>query len=174
MAQAEYFVNHISPATMDIEPSRRIASAAPSSLATHASPAAIEEALRISGVEKKLFSLFNADQMHDTAHTAVRQKFGVLSAAGRKTEDDWVTSNDPYPGDFLSRLRNWRALMDQLLELGADVCSKNASSQRLYAHEFLSNSPQRASVPLATGATTLLSLALLITLNVALLAGHTP
>jgi len=67
------------------------------------------------------------------------------------TADDWVTSNHRCHGHFISKTKNWQGLIDELMGLESGVCKGLGSSQHLYAKGFLSNGPQAALVPVATG-----------------------
>ena len=111
----------------------------------------IEEALRIRLVEQKFLELFSQGKMNGTVHTCVGQEFSAIAVAGQLTEDDWVTSNHRCHGHFISKTKNWQGLIDELMGLESGVCKGLGSSQHLYAKGFLSNGPQAALVPVATG-----------------------
>jgi 2-oxoisovalerate dehydrogenase E1 component len=111
----------------------------------------IEEALRIRLVEEKFLELFSQGKMNGTVHTCVGQEFSAVAVAGQLTEDDWVTSNHRCHGHFISKTKNWQGLIDELMGLESGVCKGLGSSQHLYASGFLSNGPQAALVPVATG-----------------------
>jgi 2-oxoisovalerate dehydrogenase E1 component len=111
----------------------------------------IEEALRIRLVEQKFLELFSQGRMNGTVHTCVGQEFSAVAVAGQLTADDWVTSNHRCHGHFISKTKNWQGLIDELMGLESGVCKGLGSSQHLYAKGFLSNGPQAALVPVATG-----------------------
>lgn len=111
----------------------------------------IEEALRIRLVEQKFLELFSQGKMNGTVHTCVGQEFSAVAVAGQLTIDDWVTSNHRCHGHFISKTKNWQGLIDELMGLESGVCKGLGSSQHLYAKGFLSNGPQAALVPVATG-----------------------
>ena len=111
----------------------------------------IEEALRIRLVEQKFLELFSQGKMNGTVHTCVGQEFSAVAVAGQLTENDWVTSNHRCHGHFISKTKNWQGLIDELMGLESGVCKGLGSSQHLYAKGFLSNGPQAALVPVATG-----------------------
>jgi 2-oxoisovalerate dehydrogenase E1 component len=111
----------------------------------------IEEALLIRLVEQKFLDLFSKGQINGTVHTCVGQEFSSVAVAGQLNEDDWVTSNHRCHGHFISKTKNWQGLIDELMGLKTGVCSGVGSSQHLYAAGFMSNGPQAALVPVATG-----------------------
>ena len=112
---------------------------------------AIEEAILIRLVEQKFLDLFSKGRMNGTVHTCVGQEFSAVAVAGQLTNDDWVTSNHRCHGHFISKTKNWRQLIDELMGLESGVCKGIGSSQHLYANGFMSNGPQAALVPVATG-----------------------
>jgi 2-oxoisovalerate dehydrogenase E1 component len=112
---------------------------------------AIEEALLIRLVEQKFLELFSLGKMNGTVHTCVGQEFSAVAVAGQLTKDDWVTSNHRCHGHFISKTKNWQGLVDELMGLESGVCRGIGSSQHLYANGFISNGPQAALVPVATG-----------------------
>ena len=111
----------------------------------------IEEAIRIRLVEQKFLELFSQGLMNGTVHTCVGEEFSAVAVAGQLNEDDWVTSNHRCHGHFISKTKNWQGLIDELMGLDSGVCRGLGSSQHLYAQGFMSNGPQAALVPVATG-----------------------
>lgn len=111
----------------------------------------IEEALLIRLVEQKFLELFSQGKMNGTVHTCVGQEFSAVAVAGQLTVDDWVTSNHRCHGHFISKTKNWQSLIDELMGLESGICKGVGSSQHLYAKGFMSNGPQAALVPVATG-----------------------
>lgn len=130
---------------------KRLAMSAPSLSEQGVPDACIEEALRIRAVEQKFLALFSAGQMNGTVHTCVGQEFSAVAVAGQVDAADWVTSNHRCHGHFISRTKNWRGLIDELMGLDSGVCRGIGSSQHLYAQGFLSNGLQGAFVPVASG-----------------------
>lgn len=114
-------------------------------------PHLIEEAIRIRLVEQKFLELFSQGKMNGTVHTCIGQEFSAVAVAGQLMENDWVTSNHRCHGHFISKTKNWRGLVNELMGLESGVCKGLGSSQHLYAKGFLSNGPQAALVPVATG-----------------------
>ena len=112
---------------------------------------AIRVAILIREVENKFLDLFNEGRMNGTVHTCVGQEFSAVSIAGQLTPEDWVTSNHRCHGHFIAKTGNWKGLVDELMGLRSGVCMGVGSSQHLYARGFLSNGPQGALVPVATG-----------------------
>jgi 2-oxoisovalerate dehydrogenase E1 component len=113
--------------------------------------AVIREALLIRLVEQKFIELFSQGRMNGTVHTCVGQEFSAVAVAGQLTNEDWVTSNHRCHGHFISKTKNWQGLIDELMGLKTGVCKGIGSSQHLYAHGFISNGPQAALIPVATG-----------------------
>lgn len=111
----------------------------------------IGEAILIRLVEQKFIDLFSQGKMNGTVHTCVGQEFSATAVAGQLIDVDWVTSNHRCHGHFISKTKNWRGLIDELMGLESGVCKGIGSSQHLYANGFLSNGPQAALVPVATG-----------------------
>lgn len=111
----------------------------------------IREAILIRLVEQKFIDLFSQGKMNGTVHTCVGQEFSAAAVAGQLTELDWVTSNHRCHGHFISKTKNWQGLIDELMGLDSGVCRGVGSSQHLYANGFMSNGPQAALVPVATG-----------------------
>jgi 2-oxoisovalerate dehydrogenase E1 component len=111
----------------------------------------IREAILIRLVEQKFLDLFSQGRMNGTVHTCVGQEFSATALAGQLTDIDWVTSNHRCHGHFISKTKNWRGLIDELMGLESGVCKGIGSSQHLYATGFMSNGPQAALVPVATG-----------------------
>lgn len=112
---------------------------------------AIEEAILIRLVEEKFLELFSEGKMNGTVHTCVGQEFSAVAIAGQLQEDDWITSNHRCHGHFISKTKKWEALIDELMGFESGVCKGIGSSQHLYTPGFLSNGPQAALVPVATG-----------------------
>lgn len=111
----------------------------------------IEEAILIRAVEQKFLDLFSLGKMNGTVHTCVGQEFSATCIAGQLTENDWVTSNHRCHGHFISKTKNWKGLVDELMGLETGVCKGIGSSQHLYAPGFFSNGPQGALIPVGTG-----------------------
>jgi len=111
----------------------------------------IREAILIRLVEQKFIDLFSQGKMNGTVHTCVGQEFSATAVAGQLMDIDWVTSNHRCHGHFISKTKNWRGLIDELMGLESGVCKGVGSSQHLYANGFMSNGPQAALVPVATG-----------------------
>jgi 2-oxoisovalerate dehydrogenase E1 component len=128
-----------------------LASSAPSLIDQAVPDALIKEALLIRTVEQKFLTLFSTGQMNGTVHTCVGQEFSAVAVAGQLDPTDWVTSNHRCHGHFISRTKNWRGLIDELMGLDSGVCRGIGSSQHLFAPGFLSNGPQGALIPVATG-----------------------
>lgn len=111
----------------------------------------IGEAILIRLVEQKFVDLFSQGKMNGTVHTCIGQEFSATAVAGQLMDVDWVTSNHRCHGHFISKTKNWRGLIDELMGLESGVCKGIGSSQHLYANGFMSNGPQAALVPVATG-----------------------
>lgn len=111
----------------------------------------IAEAIRIRLVEQKFLELFSMGAMNGTVHTCVGQEFSAVAVAGQLNEFDWVTSNHRCHGHFISKTKNWKGLIDELMGLDSGICRGLGSSQHLYSQGFMSNGPQAALVPVATG-----------------------
>lgn len=111
----------------------------------------VEEAILIRLVEQKFLELFSKGMMNGTVHTCVGQEFSAVTVAGQLTDNDWITSNHRCHGHFISKTKNWQGLIDELMGLESGVCKGIGSSQHLYAQGFMSNGPQAALVPVATG-----------------------
>lgn len=136
---------------MNIEDFKRLAESGSNLNNVESFPLLIEEALRIRLVEQKFLELFSQGRMNGTVHTCIGQEFSAIAVAGQLTDDDWVTSNHRCHGHFISKTKNWRGLINELMGLESGVCKGLGSSQHLYAKGFLSNGPQAALVPVATG-----------------------
>jgi len=136
---------------MNIEDFRQLAQSGSNQIRVELSSQFIEEALRIRLVEQKFLELFAQGKMNGTVHTCVGQEFSAVAVAGQLTADDWVTSNHRCHGHFISKTKNWEGLIDELMGLESGVCKGLGSSQHLFAKGFLSNGPQAALVPVATG-----------------------
>ena len=136
---------------MTVDDFKLLASGAPTLIDQAVPDVWIKEALLIRSVEQKFLTLFSAGQMNGTVHTCVGQEFSAVAVAGQLEPTDWLTSNHRCHGHFISRTKNWRGLIDELMGLNSGVCRGIGSSQHLYAHGFLSNGPQAALVPVATG-----------------------
>lgn len=111
----------------------------------------LKEAILIRLVEQKFLELFSEGRMNGTVHTCVGQELSAVAVAGQLTTADWVTSNHRCHGHFISKTKNWQGLIDELMGLESGVCKGIGSSQHLYADGFMSNGPQAALVPVATG-----------------------
>lgn len=112
---------------------------------------AIRQAILIREVEEVFLELFAQGRMNGTVHTCVGQEFSAVAVAGQLSAEDWVTSNHRCHGHFIAKTGNWKGLIDELMGLKTGVCMGIGSSQHLYAKGFLSNGPQAALVPVATG-----------------------
>jgi len=136
---------------MNIEDLKLLALSAPDPEEACLTAFQIEEAIRIRLVEQKFIDLFSQGKMNGTVHTCVGQEFSALAVAGQLTREDWVTSNHRCHGHFISKTKDWRGLIDELMGLKTGVCKGLGSSQHLFADGFLSNGPQAALVPVAAG-----------------------
>lgn len=136
---------------MSIKDFQKLAESGLSSIDLGPLSKSIEEAILIRLVEQKFLELFSQGKMNGTVHTCVGQEFSAVAVAGQLTENDWVTSNHRCHGHFISKTKNWQGLIDELMGLETGVCKGLGSSQHLYAKGFLSNGPQAALVPVATG-----------------------
>jgi 2-oxoisovalerate dehydrogenase E1 component len=140
-----------SPRELTLSDFRRLASEAPDPFAAGLTQAQIRQALLIRAVEQKFLQLFAQGRMNGTVHTCVGQEFSAVAVAGQLSAADWVTSNHRCHGHFIAKTGNWRGLIDELMGLNSGVCRGIGSSQHLYATGFLSNGPQGALVPVASG-----------------------
>jgi len=111
----------------------------------------IEDAICIRLTEEKLLELFAQGKMNGTVHTCVGQEFSALAVAGQLNKGDIVTSNHRCHGHFIAKTGDWRGLLDELMGVRSGVCFGVGSSQHLYAKGFLSNGPQGALLPVASG-----------------------
>ncbi len=111
----------------------------------------IAEAILIRQVEEKFLEIFSQGRMNGTVHTCVGQEFSAVAIAGQLSSEDWITSNHRCHGHFISKTKDWKGLIDELMGLESGVCKGIGSSQHLFAPGFLSNGPQAALVPVATG-----------------------
>lgn len=110
-----------------------------------------KEAFLIRIVETKLLELFSNGMLNGTVHTCVGQEFSAVVIAGQLNKEDWVTSNHRCHGHFIAKTKNWQGLLDELMGLDSGVCRGVGGSQHLYAEGFMSNGPQAALIPVATG-----------------------
>lgn len=140
----------LSPAPSDIDLYRSLAATAPD-VERGLSASSIRQAIQIREVENKFLELFSQGRMNGTVHTCVGQEFSAVAVAGQLKPEDWVSSNHRCHGHFISKTGNWEGLVDELMGLKSGVCMGVGSSQHLYARGFLSNGPQAALVPVATG-----------------------
>ena len=129
---------------------QQIAAAAPN-IEGAVSVDAIRLAILIREVEQKFLKLFAQGRMNGTVHTCVGQEFSAVAVAGQLRPQDWVTSNHRCHGHFIAKTGNWPGLVDELMGLKAGFCMGIGSRQHLFARGFLSNGPQAALVPVATG-----------------------
>jgi 2-oxoisovalerate dehydrogenase E1 component len=136
---------------MSLQEFKKLAIECPSPELAQLSADEIKEAIRIRLVEQKFLELFSQGLMNGTVHTCVGEEFSAVAVAGQLQEQDWVTSNHRCHGHFISKTKNWQGLIDELMGLDSGVCRGLGSSQHLYAKGFMSNGPQAALVPVATG-----------------------
>jgi 2-oxoisovalerate dehydrogenase E1 component len=129
---------------------RKLAAEAPD-IDESVGPAVIRQALQIRAVEQKFLELFARGAMNGTVHTCVGQEFSAVAVAGQLRPEDWISSNHRCHGHFIAKTGNWRGLIDELMGLRSGVCMGVGSSQHLFAPGFISNGPQGALVPVATG-----------------------
>ncbi len=111
----------------------------------------IRLAVQIREVEQTFLDLFDQGRMNGTVHTCVGQEFSAVAIAGSLRQGDWITSNHRCHGHFVAHTGQWAELIDELRGLACGVCKGVGSSQHLFAEGFLSNGPQAALVPVATG-----------------------
>ena len=134
----------------DVSSFREIANGAPDIGSVVAAPT-LRQALLIREVENTFLDLFSQGRMNGTVHTCVGQEFSAVAIAGQLDAADWVTSNHRCHGHFIAKTGHWKSLIDELMGLKSGVCMGIGSSQHLFAAGFLSNGPQAALVPVATG-----------------------
>ena len=111
----------------------------------------VREAITIRLVENTFLDLFSKGKMNGTVHTCVGQEFSAVAVAGQLNSGDWVTSNHRCHGHFISKTKNWKGLIDELIGLDSGVCHGVGSSQHLFSSGFISNGPQGALIPVALG-----------------------
>jgi 2-oxoisovalerate dehydrogenase E1 component len=150
-ANVQYVSASEQPAELGTADFRCLASEAPDPFMAGLSEAQISQAMLVRVVEQKFLQLFGQGRMNGTVHTCVGQEFSAVAVAGQLSSADWVTSNHRCHGHFIAKTGNWRGLVDELMGLESGVCKGVGSSQHLYAKGFLSNGPQGALVPVASG-----------------------
>jgi len=111
----------------------------------------IREAFLIRSVENTFLDLFKKGSMNGTVHTCVGQEFSAVAVCSDLLDSDWVTSSHRCHGHFISKTKNWKNLIDELRGFKSGVCMGIGSSQHLFRKGFLSNGPQGALLPVATG-----------------------
>jgi 2-oxoisovalerate dehydrogenase E1 component len=139
------------PDELSIKDFRRLAKEAPDPGLAGLSETQIQQALLIRAVEQQFLQLFAQNRMNGTVHTCVGQEFAAVAVAGQLTAADWVTSNHRCHGHFIAKTGDWRGLIDELMGLDTGVCRGVGGSQHLYQTGFMSNGPQGALVPVASG-----------------------
>lgn len=135
---------------ISIDQLRQLAADAPE-ISVEVPDDALHKAILIREVENQFLDLFAQGRMNGTVHTCVGQEFSAVAVAGQLAPEDWVTSNHRCHGHFIAKTGKWQGLIDELMGYRSGACMGVGSSQHLFATGFLSNGPQAALVPVATG-----------------------
>lgn len=111
----------------------------------------LDEALLIRNVELKLLDLFSQGKLGGTVHTCVGQELTGVFISKYLKNYDWITSNHRCHGHFISKTKNWKGLLFELLGDVRGVSKGIGSSQHLYEDGFISNGTQASLLPVASG-----------------------
>ena len=109
------------------------------------------ESKKIRIFEELLLDLFSKGKISGTVHTCVGQEIIGVVLSNYLTENDHVVSNHRGHGHYLSRTKNYRGLLAELMGKKTG-CSKGVGgSQHTYFKNFLTNGIQGGMVPIAAG-----------------------
>ena len=109
------------------------------------------ESKKIRIFEELLLNLYSKGKISGTVHTCVGQEIIGVALSNYLTENDHVVSNHRGHGHYLSRTKNYRGLLAELMGKKTG-CSKGVGgSQHTYFKNFLTNGIQGGMVPIAAG-----------------------
>jgi 2-oxoisovalerate dehydrogenase E1 component len=109
------------------------------------------EVYKIRKVEEKLLELYTQGYIGGTVHTCVGQEYTGVFISKYLDKEDVIFSNHRGHGHFISKTKNIKGLIAEILSKKEGVSSGYGGSQHLYSHDFISNGIQGSLLSIAAG-----------------------
>lgn len=109
------------------------------------------EALKIRVFEEKLLELFNKGLINGTVHTCIGQEIIAVTVSKYCQKDDYFFSNHRGHGHYLSKTKDYKGLLAEVMGKNSGCTRGIGGSQHLVNDFFLSNGIQGGMVPIAAG-----------------------
>ena len=111
----------------------------------------IKEAILIRTVEEKLLSLFSEGKLNGTVHTCIGQEFSAVSIVNNLDNNDFVFSNHRGHGHYISKTKDIKGLIAEVMGKKSGACRGVGGSQHLHHKNYYSNGIQGSIVPVSAG-----------------------
>ena len=111
----------------------------------------IKDAILIRCVENKLLQLYKNGKLNGTVHTCVGQELVGVFISKYLLDGDHIVSNHRGHGHYLSRFRDIKGLIGEILGKTEGCAGGIGGSQHLVNKNYISNGIQGGMVPIAAG-----------------------
>jgi len=109
------------------------------------------EVYKIRKVEEKLLELYSQGLIGGTVHTCVGQEYTGVFISKYLKQEDVIFSNHRGHGHFISKTKNVKGLIAEVLSKKEGVSGGYGGSQHLYSNDFISNGIQGSLLSIAAG-----------------------
>ena len=109
------------------------------------------EVYKIRKVEEKLLELYSQGLIGGTVHTCVGQEYTGVFISKYLNSRDVIFSNHRGHGHFISKTKNIKGLIAEILSKKEGVSGGYGGSQHLYSNDFISNGIQGSLLSIAAG-----------------------
>lgn len=111
----------------------------------------IREAILIRSVEEKLLSLFAEGKLNGTVHTCIGQELSAVCIINNLNFNDFVFSNHRCHGHYISKTKDVKGLIAEIMGKSSGACKGIGGSQHLHNKNFYSNGIQGSIIPISAG-----------------------
>jgi 2-oxoisovalerate dehydrogenase E1 component len=111
----------------------------------------IREAILIRSVEEKLLNLFAEGKLNGTVHTCIGQELSAVCIINNLDSNDFVFSNHRCHGHYISKTKDVKGLIAEIMGKSSGVSKGIGGSQHLHNKNFYSNGIQGSILPISAG-----------------------
>ncbi len=111
----------------------------------------IREAILIRSVEEKLLNLFAEGKLNGTVHTCIGQELSAVCIINNLDSNDFVFSNHRCHGHYISKTKDVKGLIAEIMGKSSGVSKGIGGSQHLHNKSFYSNGIQGSILPISAG-----------------------
>tara|TARA_B100001059_G_scaffold123051_1_gene122959 strand:+ start:518 stop:2440 length:1923 start_codon:yes stop_codon:yes gene_type:complete len=111
----------------------------------------IREAILIRSVEEKLLNLFAEGKLNGTVHTCIGQELSAVCIINNLDSNDFVFSNHRCHGHYISKTKDVKGLIAEIMGKSSGVSKGIGGSQHLHNNSFYSNGIQGSILPISAG-----------------------